>query len=137
MDPANLSGRSPNPDFAKNPDGGNVRGFQLLIPCGYNTQTLRCANSGSPFQPSDAVSLGTLGRNTLRGLNSWNLDASLFRSIRFTESMNMQIRVESFNILNLRQFRGAGSTDITSTSYGLVTGTYLPRTFQLSARFNF
>lgn len=113
---ANLSGRTPNPDFAKNPDGGNARGYQWLIPCNYSTVTLTCTNPASPFQPSGALGFGNLGRNTSRGPNEWNIDASVFREFRIAESKHIQFRAEVFNVLNLRQFRGVGSGDITSSS---------------------
>jgi hypothetical protein len=137
VDSNNLSGRIAEPDFIKTSNGGNGRGYQWLIPCNYSTTTLNCTNAGSPFQPSDALSIGNLGRNTLRDADTWDLDASLFRVFRITEAMNVQFRVEAFNVLNLRKFRGVGSSDITSTTYGITTSTYNPRTLQLSARFNF
>jgi hypothetical protein len=137
VDPSNLSGRLPEPDFAKNPDGGNARGYQILIPCNYSTTALTCTNPASPFQPSGALGLGTLGRNTLRGPGEWNIDGSLFREFRITESKNIQFRIEAFNALNARLFRGVGSTDITSSTFGVTTSTFNPRTLQLSARFSF
>lgn len=137
LDAGNLGGRAVQPDYIKTANGGNGRGYQILIPCTYNATARRCDNASSPFQPSDAVSLGTLGRNTARDSGSWNIDAGLFREIRISESKNIQIRAEAFNVLNLMQFRGLGPTDITSTTYGITTSSYNPRTLQLSARFNF
>jgi hypothetical protein len=136
-DPNNLDGRISNPTFATNSQGGNLPAFQWVTPCNFNTTNFTCMNPASPFQPSSATGIGNLGRNTLRGPGIWNFDSSLFREFRLREGMNLQFRAEVFNALNARVFRGMASTDITNSNFGLVTGTILPRTFQLSARFNF
>jgi hypothetical protein len=69
---------------------------------------------------------------------SWQLDTSVFREIRLAEARSLQFRCEVFNVLNARVWTGSiASTDITSSSYGLLNRTILPRSFQLSARFNF
>ena len=43
---------------------------------------------------------GNLKRNALRGPNYWRTDASLFKKFRFTESKELEFRIESVNFFN-------------------------------------
>jgi len=43
---------------------------------------------------------GNLSRNSLRGPDSRNLDFSLFKDFKLTESKTLQFRSEFFNIFN-------------------------------------
>ncbi len=70
---------------------------------------------------------GDVGKNSLRspGLQEW--DASLFKSTRLTERMNLQFRAEFFNVLNHANFsfpnRSVFSGSAISPSAGLITAT--------------
>lgn len=127
-DAGNLSGMADNPAFALNSAGAPIPAFQWLIPTDA---------AGFPFADSGPLAIGNLGRNTTRGPATKMVDLALFREFALTEQKRLQFRAEVFNALNLRVLRGLNSTDIVSTSYGQITGTLLPRTFQLGLRFNF
>jgi len=71
----------------------------------------------SAFAVPAAFTYGNLGRNTLRNPGIVNVDFSLFKSFRWTESRNIQFRADAFNLFNHPQFPGAfGSTAGQSTS---------------------
>jgi outer membrane receptor protein involved in Fe transport len=89
---------------------------------------------------------GNLKRNELRGPNYWRTDASLFKKFRFTESKELEFRIEAvnlFNHVNLDQpdaFLGdpahpnAHAGVISNTAFG---GTDLQRNFQFALKFKF
>lgn len=94
------------------------------------------------------VSIGTLGRNTVRLPGEFNFDLSVSRRIAFTERLALQLRAEAFNVLNRTNF-GAPNTGLTvaldslgnpffnSPNFGLITGAQAARTVQLVVRFDF
>jgi hypothetical protein len=47
---------------------------------------------------------GTLGRNALRGFPLWQVDAALRRQINLNDRVNLQFRVEAFNLFNHPNF---------------------------------
>jgi hypothetical protein len=54
---------------------------------------------------------GDLGRNVLRGLGAWQIDFSLHREFRLSEGLNLQLRVEAFNIFNHPNFANPSDLD--------------------------
>jgi hypothetical protein len=89
---------------------------------------------------------GNLKRNSLRGPNYWRTDASLFKKFNFTESKELEFRIEVVNLFNHvnlgnpNDFIGnpaspnANAGTITSTAYG---GTDPQRNFQFALKFKF
>ncbi len=64
-----------------------------------------------------------IGRNLFQGPSFWNLDASIAKSVNFTEKVRLIIRAEAFNALNHPNFRNprdasVGSPAITSSVFG-------------------
>ena len=98
------------------------------------------------FAKPAVATFGNLERNALRGPNYWRTDASLFKKFRFTESKELEFRVESvnlFNHVNLDQPDGflgdpaspnANAGRISNTAYG---GTDPQRNFQFALKFKF
>ena len=83
--------------------------------------------TGQPFYDPSAFgdpainTYGTVGRNTLLGPGSVNLDFSLFRTFKFAERIDLQFRVDAANLFNSPHFNnpngGLGSGDfLTITS---------------------
>jgi hypothetical protein len=68
------------------------------------------------------------------GLNSW--DVSLFKNVRFTERVSMDIRGEFFNVFNHAQFNNPNG-DFSSSSFGNVTSARDPRIGQVAAKIHF
>jgi hypothetical protein len=68
----------------------------------------------------------------LRNNNSYQLDMSLNKDIKFTERWRMTIRVVALNFLN-HPFFAIGNTSPTSTAFGQITSASGNRTVQLRA----
>src|SRR5262249_23164055 len=56
------------------------------------------------FQIPAAGQSGNFGRNQVRGLGAWQIDAALRRQFKLTERVNLQFRAEGFNIFNHPNF---------------------------------
>jgi hypothetical protein len=61
---------------------------------------------------------------------------ALSKETHIFERLNMQFRVEAFNLFNHTNFSTVNTT-LTSSLYGRVTGTRDPRILQLSSKFVF
>jgi hypothetical protein len=79
---------------------------------------------------------GTAGRGTIDGPNTYRMDFTLFKNIRFGERYRLQLRGEAFNVFNTTNYRTL-TTNVTSAQYGQVTAFRDPRTIQLGVKFNF
>jgi hypothetical protein len=65
---------------------------------------------------------GDLGRNTLRGFGCWQDNFALHRQFALTEKLNLQFRVEAFNILNHPNFADpSGGWPISFPEFGIST----------------
>jgi hypothetical protein len=114
------------------------------------------APSGPFFTGSGATrrlvlpaSIGTLGRNTTREPNEFNIDLALARTFPIRERYRFELRGEAFNFLNHTNFNGAntslsvqadpatGRAVFNSPSFGLITSAKSARFIQLVARFEF
>ncbi len=79
---------------------------------------------------------GTSGRNVLSAPGLLNIDFSLFKNFRITESKNLQFRWESYNATNTPAFNPPGLSIGTGT-FGVVTSSGLGREMQFGLRFQF
>ena len=95
--------------------------------------------------------LGVLGNSRRRffhgpGLNNW--DMTLSKVTRITESKELELRIEAFNMFNHAQFSNpdggidSGPPNFVNGvnqggTFGLVTSAREPRIMQLGARFTF
>jgi hypothetical protein len=66
---------------------------------------------------------GTAGRNSLVGPGLVTLDFSLFKNTYVSEKLNVQFRVETFNLANRSNFLPPSSTDLFSST-GAPVSTY-------------
>ncbi len=100
-------------------------------------------------------SYGSAGRGIVRGPGIDNWDMAVFKNFRFSETTNLQLRVEMFNVFNHPQYlnpgtaarfstvAGAAATSFPATytqtepTFGVITGTRDPRNIQLGVKFNF
>ena len=82
--------------------------------------------------------LGTCGRNTLRGPNLTNFDASLARTFDyFGEDRDLEFRWEVFNVFNTPQF-GLPDRNLSGTAVGRISSLAGdPRVMQFALKFNF
>jgi len=81
-------------------------------------------------------SFGNAGRNILRGPNYYNVDASLSRIFKVYEHMNMNVRLEAFNLFN-HPFFSAFTTSLSSSSFGIPSSAADPRLMQAAVKINF
>ncbi len=80
---------------------------------------------------------GTLGRDTFTAPGWSNLDFSVIKDTRITETKTLQFRAEFFNIFNFATFGGPGST-VNSPGFGLTGYTATAeREIQFGLRFMF
>jgi hypothetical protein len=97
---------------------------------------------GNPYFNTSLFSnenLGQLGNSRKRffhgpGLNNWNM--ALLKATRITESKELQLRFEAFNLFNHAQFTNP-SGEINSSTFGVVTSARSPRIMQVGAKFLF
>ena len=82
--------------------------------------------------------LGTCGRNTLRGPNLTNFDASLARTFNyFGEDRALEFRWEVFNVFNTPQF-GLPDRNLSGTAAGRISSLAGdPRVMQFALKFNY
>jgi hypothetical protein len=78
--------------------------------------------STSSFAQPTGVAFGTSGRNPFTGPGLFALNASVFKNMSIRERVNIELRLETFNVTNTPEFSNP-STSITSSTYGYVTGT--------------
>lgn len=79
---------------------------------------------------------GNAGRNIIREPGTHKWDMSFFKNNRITESVNLQLRAEFFNIFNHTNFNGINTT-FGSGSFGRVTSARDPRIVQLGLKLGF
>lgn len=95
--------------------------------------------------PASAFSLpapgqeGTLKRSAFRNPGFINIDMSLVKNNRFGDRVNVQLRLEVFNVLNRVNLGGVNGAngnngDLASSTFGRATSTYDPRIMQLGVR---
>jgi hypothetical protein len=108
------------------------------------TQTYTNAPHGLKYQyvnPSiyTANPIGTFGNAghlSLRGPGYFDVDLALVRGVRLRERFTLQIRAEAFNLLNHPNF-GLPNGNISSSSFGQITGAFDPRILQASMKLVF
>jgi Carboxypeptidase regulatory-like domain/TonB dependent receptor len=96
---------------------------------------------GQSFFNVNPGQTGNTGRALINGPKFFNVNAALLKSIRFTETMRIQLRAEAFNLLNNVNFNINSTqqlTNINSTSFGQLTATAnAARELQFAIRFEF
>jgi hypothetical protein len=88
-----------------------------------------------------------LGRSNVPGPDFWEIDASLSRDFRIREHMNVQFRVDAFNLTNsyragvpsgLTTSGGSGvTTTVNSAQFGQILTAMDPRILQVAGKFVF
>ena len=103
----------------------------LLLPSG-------APFSGQVFFNTLPGQTGNIGRALIDGPRYFNVNMAALKSIRFTESMRVQLRMEVFNVLNNVNFvQNTQFANINATNFGQITTAFGPREVQWAARFEF
>jgi len=79
---------------------------------------------------------GNIGRYISSGPDFFNLDAALFRNIRITEKINLQLRTDWFSATNTPHFSNPDVT-LGDANFGRVTGAGGARAIDLGAKLTF
>jgi len=90
----------------------------------------------APWAGGPNQGYGSAGKDAITGPGLFNWNLSLFKVFRITESMNIQLRAESYNTFNHTQWNGI-DTGFTDSNFGQITSTNDPRTFQFGGKFQF
>jgi hypothetical protein len=106
------------------------------LPRGQRTAT-RWFNTNC-FDPvlSGSTAYGNAGRGIVRGPGINNFDLSLYRTVRFTESVNVQLRAEAFNVFNIVNYSNPVTT-LGTANFGAITSARDPRIIQFGVKVNF
>jgi hypothetical protein len=86
-------------------------------------------------QPAGPV-LGNMGKNVYSGPRSVTFDAAVSRVFPIHASVNLQFRVDAFNVLNHPVFSNP-DTNLTDSNFGKVTGAGASRALQFAATLSF
>ena len=113
------------PDEVANPNSGAPHNVKQW----FNTAAFTPVPIGQ-YRPGNAPVMNVLGP----GYGNWDL--STFKNVRFPESVNLQLRAESFNTFNHTNFSTV-ATSLGQSNYGQVTGAGSARILQLGAKFSF
>lgn len=89
-----------------------------------------------PVVPRGSYRFGSSGRNILDGPGLFNLDASLSRRFRFTDTQAFQFRWETFNVSNRTNFN-LPTTQVDVLNGGVISQSRAARVFQLGLRYEF
>jgi hypothetical protein len=98
-----------------------VKPFEVLGGVGPNNPWFDTTS----FAPVTAPRFGTSKANGYRGPGYANLDASLFRTFRPSQSMSVQLRLEALNVTNTPHWANPG-TNANAIDFGRVTFTANP-----------
>lgn len=81
--------------------------------------------------------VGNLGRNTFVGPGYWAADVSLFKIFELSDKIQLQFRVEAFNVFNHTNFLIGDNTSLHDPVFGQAGGTAPPRNLQFGLKLIF
>jgi hypothetical protein len=83
--------------------------------------------------------LGNAPRRFFYGPGNANFDMAILKTVPFTGSRALQLRLEAFNVFNHPQFYGPSAVNgnITSPDFGHIEQAANPRFMQLGVKFSF
>ena len=80
---------------------------------------------------------GNLQLTPVSGPTVFFFDASMIKRTNITERVNLEFRVEAFNVLNKTNFNITQAQNINAAAFGRITATFDPRIMQFAAKLNF
>ncbi len=133
------SGRTVTAGVQGNPSntGTNNRPNQVGNPRLPRSQrTLERWFNTAAFLPNAQFTYGNAARNTIQAPGRVNFDFALYKYVSLTEHVRIQVRVESFNLMNTPPF-GAPNATVGANAYGVISGAGNPRILQIGLRLLF
>ena len=92
--------------------------------------------NAAAFTAPSSGEWGTARRDSITGPGQFSLDASLARTFRLRDPLNLDVRLDATNLLNHAVF-SAWNTTVNSTTFGLPATTNPMRSLQLTGRLRF
>jgi hypothetical protein len=89
------------------------------------------------FTQATVGTFGGIGRNSLRGPNVFDVDASVGKNFLLTERFRLQFRAEAFNIENRVNFQNPNATVSSGVTFGRITSANDPRVLQFALKLLF
>ena len=122
-----------------NPDVNNDQARQIATTqytTGSRAQRLQKWFTTSSYAAPAAITYGNVGRNTLIGPSTFNIDFAIHRIFSLTERYKLQFRAELFDFPNHPEFNNPNTT-LTANTFGQITTARNPRILQLALKLNF
>jgi hypothetical protein len=121
------------------PEVGNDQAQLVSTPqytSGSDSQRLAQWFTTASFTTPQSNSFGNVGRNTLIGPGTFNIDFAAHKVFFFGERFKFQYRAEFFNLLNHPQFNNP-DTILTDSTFGQITSARDPRIMQMALKLIF
>jgi hypothetical protein len=93
-------------------------------------------NPAAFAQPTPGT-LGSSQRNSVRGPGFWAVDMALSRTVTFSQSQNVELRLETFNLLNNFNWGNPGLNLAAGTFGRITTQAGAPRILQFGVKYGF
>ena len=123
--------------------GGSDRPDTIMDPR-LGHKTLSEFFNTAAFAPQPLGTIGNTQRNSLFGPHFRHVDLSLFKNFPVTERVNLQFRVETFNISNTPNFyinnANSGNQEFGNAAFGTISANdpnYVPRQYQFVLKTQF
>jgi hypothetical protein len=88
------------------------------------------------YTQTQGLTFGNSGRNSLNNPHRTNLDTSVYKVFKPKENIQVQFRVEAFNVFNHTQWNGVNPY-VSTTNFLFSTGAHMPRVLQFALRITF
>ncbi|MBM3818268.1 MAG: TonB-dependent receptor [Acidimicrobiia bacterium] len=103
----------------------------------YGSKTLNAYLNRAAFAQPALGTFGNLVRNSIKGPAFWTIDLSLAKLINFGTAQNIELRVETFNLLNHFNWGNPG-TNLAAGTFGRIqTQAGTPRIMQFGVKYEF
>jgi hypothetical protein len=100
------------------------------------TGTIRADVTGATYTAPLPGQWGTAARDSIIGPSQFSFNASMGRTFRVSDRLNMDLRVDSTNVLNHVNYT-AFNTTVNNAQFGLPSGANAMRTMQTTLRLRF
>jgi hypothetical protein len=136
--PLNFGGNSAPLHAPGNSNTLNYFGSSIALPKGNGRDAPwftpnRCSATVTADCFAQPTLWGNLGPNVISGPGYWNMNLSVFREFSIKEKLKLQLRGESFSVINTPQWNNP-DTGIGNPTFGYITGAGGNRTVQLGAK---
>jgi hypothetical protein len=133
--PANPSTGKDNSLTGSGLDRPNVVGGSAMYTGAPHGLKFQYVNPGL-YTANPIGTFGNAGHLTLRGPGYFDVDVAVARGFRLRERLTLKVRGEAFNVLNRPNF-GLPNGNLSSSTFGQITGAFDPRILQGSVKLMF